>query len=112
MELKLNNEQQKLLFDRIFYKMKDLHSEDPYDTKLKEFISDKQFRKWKGFVLLNYTCIEDMITSLREKKFNYEWVKVEQAKSYRLANIPYAVASMNTKTDCVFVCRLELNLYP
>ena len=100
--------QQKQLYENLYDHILDIHS-----NSLKHDLNDftKQYRKrgLKGIVLLDYSNIKDMIDSVKNKNYQYEWVKQGDALKIKHAGIPSALITMNSRKDCILVCSLSLN---
>ena len=99
--------QQKQLYDSLYDRIIDMHS-DELKNDLTEFTKYHRNKNHKGIVLLDYNNTIDMIDSVKNKNFRYEWIPENAATKIRHAAIPSALITMNAKTDCVLVCSLSL----
>jgi hypothetical protein len=102
-------EQQKNLYDGLYEHIVSLHT-TTFKKNLGEFTQYARSKGWKGIVLLDYYNIKDMIESVKTKTFTYQWISKNDAQRIRHNGISPAIASMNPKNDCVFVCSLSISL--
>lgn len=104
--MSLTIDQQKRLFDEFYDYITDLHVSNMQD--LKQFTFDYRNKNQKGVVLLEYYSIKEMIQSVKNKDFQYQWVSRDEIGRINHNAIPSALASMSPKKDCIFVCSLLL----
>lgn len=104
--MSLTIDQQKRLFDEFYDYITDLHTSDMQSLKL--FTLEHRKKNQKGVVLLEYYSIKEMIQSVKNKDFQYQWIPKVEVNRIQHNAIPTAVATMNPKKDCIFVCSLLL----
>lgn len=107
--MSLTIEQQKKLYNHFYDEILDLHSLD-YKNNLKDFTEYARKNGQKGIVLLDYTNTKDMIDSVQNKFFQYEWIPEREARKIKHAGIPSALLTMNSYKDCILVVSLSLSL--
>lgn len=107
--MSLTIEQQKRLYDRLNEKIIELHSGE-LKPELAKFTEEYRAKGQKGIVLIDYINITNMISSVKNKSFFYEWVPRAEAEQLKHRGISSALMSMNATNDCVFVCSLTLSL--
>ena len=100
--------QQKEIYDNLYDHIIDLHSLSLKED-LKNFTKDYREKRHKGIVLLSYSSTKDMIDAVKNKTFFYDWIPKNDAVKLKHSAIPNALITMNSKTDCIFVCSLELS---
>jgi len=115
MALTLTIDQQKELYLGLYDHIVNLHVDinthgDIFKNDLISFTKEFRHRKYKGIVLLDYTNITDMIGAVKNKKFNYQWVKRDEAMTINHRGVTQALTTMNPTSDCVLVCSLSLSL--
>ncbi len=103
----LTMEQQKALYLGLYDRVIDLHS-GIFKPELKKYTDIYRTDRTKGIILLDYTSIQEMIESVKNKNFYYQWVSENDAKKIKYAGISAALLTMNAGRDCVLVCSLSL----
>lgn len=107
----LTIEQTKRLYNALYERIVELHFDDEeFKNKLKMFTSRQRSKGWKGMILLDYTNIDQMISAVKNKNFEYEWIPKNKASMIKHQGIRSAVTMMNPKTDCVLTCSLSMSL--
>ncbi len=104
----LSIEQQKTLNDALYDHILELHSGE-LQKDLVLFTKNARVNKKKGIVLLDYLNIDDMINSVKNKNFEYQWISETKAKKIKHAGIRSALITMKSNQDCVFVCSLSIS---
>lgn len=101
-------EQTKKLYRAFYERILELHVDGEFKNNLINFTNKARTKEWRGLVLLDYTNIEQMISALKNKDFEYEWISKNKASLIKHQGIRNALITMNPKTDCVFACSLSL----
>jgi len=107
--MSLSIDQQKKLYNKLYDYIIDLHCGE-FKKQLVIFTEFEREKGLKGIILLDYTNIKDMIASVKNKDFNYQWIPKNEASKIRHSGIPESLATANPKKDCIFVCSLSLSL--
>ena len=107
--MSLTIDQQKELYNKLYDRIIELHSNE-YKNDLNQFTNHARSKGWKGIVLLDYTNIKDMIQSVKNKMFLYQWIPINDARKIGHSGVSAALMTMNGKRDCVLVCSLSLSL--
>ena len=106
--MSLSIPQQKQLYENLYDHVLDIHS-----NGLKQDLVDftEQYRKkgFKGIVLLDYANTKDMVESVKNKNYQYQWVRQADALKIKHAGISPALITMNCRKDCILVCSLSLS---
>ena len=105
----LTIDQQKILYNKLYERIIDLHVSE-FKKDLNEFTKNYRNKKYKGIVLLDYINIKDMILSVKNKNFVYQWVSKNDAQHIKYGAINKALLSMDPKTDCILACSLTFSL--
>lgn len=107
--MSLTIDQQKQLYDGLCDRIIELHL-NKFKNELRKFTNNMRNRGQKGVVLVSYTNITDMIMSVKNNTFFYEWVPKEDALKIKHVGITNAIMMMDPKKDCVVACSLSLSL--
>lgn len=106
--MSLSIEQQKELYNGLCNYIIELHYKE-LKNNLKNFTENFRSKGFKGVVLIDFFNTKDMVESVKNKNFNYQWIPRNDAMKIKHNGIQNALNTMNPTKDCVLVCSLSLS---